>query len=182
MHIIRLLFLGFWSLTLCGCVTNSPPQNNTQLAEIDTELAVLDVHQNQAAQAKIHLLEATALAPDDPMVLAGEGFYDLNMHETAEATSFYNQAIGVAPNNPEIQNDYGVFLYQTQQFSQALVYFLKAAYNPDNLYAGDAFENAGLTELSLGDSAAAGQDFKSATLQGYTGADAAPLKSSDDPR
>ncbi|MCX7122104.1 MAG: hypothetical protein NTV32_00215 [Gammaproteobacteria bacterium] len=98
------------------------------------------------------------------MVLAGEGFYDLNIHETARAALFYHEAIAVAPHNPEIQNDYGAFLFQTQQFSLALPYFLKAAYSSDNLYAGEAFENAALSELKLGNSSLAKYYFSEATL------------------
>ena len=152
-------------LILFGCSTASLSKNNTQLAEMDTELAVLDVNEHRPENAKFHLLEANSLAPDDAFVLAGEGFYDLQIHEVSEAASYYQHAIRVAPDNPGIQNDYGVFLYQTGQFSGALPYFMRAAYNADNLYAGEAFRNAALTELKLGHSFAAAADFKEANLQ-----------------
>ena len=162
---LRGLFLVLWALFLLGCSASAPSKNNTQIAEIDTELAVLDLNQHQAENAKTHLLEANSLAPDDALVLAGEGFYDFHIHEASEAAAYYQRAIRVAPNNPEIQNDYGVFLYQTAQFSVALAYFLKAAYNADNLYAGEAFENAAFTESKLGESVTAAAYFKEARLQ-----------------
>ncbi len=158
----KLVKISLLSFMLLGCVSNQPVVNTTQLAEIDTELAVLNLQQHQPEEAKAHLLEAQNLAPHDALVLVGEGFYDLNAHEVPEAAAFYHQAIHLAPQDPKIQNDYGVFLYQTHQFALALPYFLKAAYDPDNLCAAEAFQNAALTELKLGDHAAAERYFKAA--------------------
>ncbi len=153
------------ALVLLGCSSVSSSQNNTQLAEIDTQLAVLDLQQHQPESVKSHLLDAAALAPDDALVLAGEGFYDLQIYQDAEAARFYQQALAAAPRNPEIQNDYGVFLYQTHDYAAALPYFVKAAHNQQNLYAGEAWQNAGLTELKLGNPSAAQVDFTQAHLQ-----------------
>ena len=152
-------------LLTAGCSTDPQPQHNTQLAEIDTELALLDLNQHQPEQARMHLLDANQLAMHDPMVLAGEGFYDLAIHENAAAAVLYQEAIARAPQQADIQDDYGVFLYRMQQFAQALPYFLKAASNPENLYAAEAFQNAAMTELKLGNQAAAAQYFKAAHWQ-----------------
>jgi type IV pilus assembly protein PilF len=152
-------------LILQGCQTDPSTQNKVQLAEIDTELAVLDLNQHQPESAKVHLLDAKSLAPDDALVLAGEGFYDLQIHEVPAAAEFYQRAIAIAPHNPDIQNDYGVFLYRTKAYQQALPYFVQAAYSQDNLYAGEAFENAGLTELKLGDAISAQAYFRAGHLQ-----------------
>jgi type IV pilus assembly protein PilF len=110
------------------------------------------------------LLEAHSLAPQDPLVLAGEGFYAVHMQEWSIAKNFYQAALDAAPNRPDIQDDYGAFLYQAKQYKAALPYFLEAAANQNNLYAKEAFQNAGLTELKLGHAAAARADFISARL------------------
>jgi Tfp pilus assembly protein PilF len=64
-----------------------------------------------------------------------------------------------------IEDDYGTFLYQTGHNQAALSYFLKAANNPDNLYAGEAYQNAALAELRLHDPKDAAANFKEAALQ-----------------
>ena len=183
MFMIKGLIVSACFLILLGCSTSPSIYNQQHLAEINTELAILDLNQQHPENAKIHLLEAANLAPNDALVLTGEGFYDFKINELNEAAHFYQQALNVAPNNPEIENDYGVFLYQTHQAQQALPYFLKAAHNPMNLYAANAFQNAALAEQALGDSIDARQNFKEAQLlsPGDNGADGERLNWSDVP-
>lgn len=138
------------SLGLTGCAPNPQTIQNQNLAIMDTELMVLDFQNQDPQSARMHLNEAKSLAPNDPHVLVAEGYFDLRMGDVSAAEQQYTTAIEGAPNDPQIQNDYGTFLYEQKEYAQALQYFLKAAQNPLNAVSAEAFENAGLSEMKLG--------------------------------
>lgn len=163
---MKLLVL-FCLLALSGCATGpiTKDAQNTHLAEIDTQLAVLELDDGNPEAAKIHLLDAKRLAPEDALVWAGEGYEAVKMGNFSLAAQYYQQAISLAPSDPVIQDDYGTFLYREGQDQSALTYFLKSASNPDNLYAGEAYQNAAQAELKLKDSKEAAVYFKEAALE-----------------
>ncbi len=146
-HFICLSFILFG---LSGCAPNPQMIQNQNLAVTDTELMVLDFQNQDPMSARMHLNEAKSLAPNDPHVLIAEGYFDLKMGDAALAEQQYTAAISAAPNDPQIQNDYGTFLYAQKEYKEALQYFLKAAQNPLNAISAEAFENAGLAEMKLG--------------------------------
>lgn len=155
---ICLLFCLPFSL-LTGCAPNTEIVQNQNLAEIDAELMVLDLQNHAPEAAKLHLQQAQALAPNDPQVLAASGYFAAKMADPIRAQASYTAAIKAAPEDPEIENEYGVFLYQSGAYAAALPYFIKAAADPENVTAGDASKNAGLTEMKLNNPSAAQEYF-----------------------
>lgn len=146
--------MKYFLLLLAGMLTScslppTKPSNAEALARLDTEIAILDLTQDDPENAKLYLLEASHIAPRDPTVLVGEGYYAEQIGETTLAATHYHEALSLAPNDPKINNDYGTFLYREGQYAAALPYFLKAGNDPTNLYAAEALQNAGLTELKL---------------------------------
>lgn len=163
MHKLSLLLC---LLLLSGCASNPEVLQTKNLAEIDSELALLDIKNQDMQNARIHLAEAKSLAPDDPQILVTEGYFDKKAGDFADAEQAYNAAIRAAPDNAQIDNDYGVFLYQQGDYAQALPYFIKAGKNPENAVAGEAFNNAGLAELKLNRMQQAQADFNRALAEG----------------
>lgn len=160
-----LILLCLFALSGCAVVPIATDAQHTRVAEIDTQLAVLELNDGNPEAAKIHLLEAAHLAPKDALVAIGQGYDAVKMGNLPEAAFYYQQAIALAPNDPVIEDDYGTFLYQEGRNQEALSYFLKSANNPDNLYAGEAYQNAALAELKLKDPQDAAAHFREATLQ-----------------
>lgn len=142
----------FISLFLCGCASSalSPTQANN-LAQIDVSLAVDALAHNDPFTAKEKLLSALQLAPNSSSVQAAWGYYLWHVGDLANADQAYARALALAPDDPQIQDDYAVFLYQEKKYAQALPYFLKAAMNENYLYTGLAYQNASLTASHLGD-------------------------------
>jgi type IV pilus assembly protein PilF len=138
-------------LMVSACASSSPQEVN--LAQLDVNLGLDALKSGDPLNAKAKLLEALQLAPQDAEVQAAWGYYLAAMHDVGEARAAYQDAINLAPNDPEIQNDYAVFLYQQKEYSEALIYFLRAAHNEHYLYSGLAYENASLAALHLGDTA-----------------------------
>lgn len=142
----------FFCLPLCllaGCAPDMRTVQNQNLAEIDAELMVLDLQNHAPESAKLHLQQAQALAPDDPQVWVASGYFAAKMADPTNARAAYTAAIKAAPQDPEIENEYGAFLYQTGAYAEALPYFIKAAADPESATAGEASKNAGLTEMKL---------------------------------
>lgn len=148
----------FFCLPFCllaGCASDTQTVQNQNLAEIDAELMVLDLQNHAPEAAKLHLQQAQALAPDDPQVLIASGYFAAKMADPGSAKAAYTAAIKVAPQDPEIENEYGAFLYQNGAYAEALSYFIKAAADPENVTAGEASKNAGLAEMKLNNPGAA---------------------------
>lgn len=73
----------------------------------------------------------------------------LRKNDQAEAS--FREALRMAPNDPEINNDYGWFLCQTDKPREALPYFKLAIANPLFQTPGKALTNAGLCARAMGD-------------------------------
>jgi type IV pilus assembly protein PilF len=156
---MRLLWLLFVCSILQGCAPSPQSLKDQSVAQMDSELMVLDLQNQDLASARLHLNEAEFLAPRDPQVLIAAGYFDVKMGDIFDAQKQYNLAIALAPHDSTIENDYGTFLYEQGQYAEALPYFLDAAQNPANLVSAEAFENAGLSETKLDEFQLAQQDF-----------------------
>lgn len=140
-----------WILSACTVDT----QNQKDLAEIDANLALMDLQHQEEMAGKAKLLEALQLAPQDASVLAAWGYYLASVGDMNDAREAYEHALNLAPLDPQIEDDYAVFLYQQKDYQGALSYFLQAAHNEHYLYSGLAYQNASFAAAHLGDVAAA---------------------------
>lgn len=82
--------------------------------------------------------------------------------KAAEANKAYMDALHLAPDDPAIHNNYGVFLCGTGHYTEAEEQFLIAATNPKYHAIAQAYENAGLCMMKLGDQARAELYFRQA--------------------
>jgi type IV pilus assembly protein PilF len=82
--------------------------------------------------------------------------------EPDKARSAYKTAMRKAPDDPEILNNYAVFLCQHGDIKDSLDYFGKAANNPRYSTPDSAYTNAGLCALRIPDQAQAEQYFRKA--------------------
>lgn len=70
--------------------------------------------------------------------------------EEERAARHYRQAVKVAPDSGDVNNNYGVFLCQTGKSQEALAYFARAVQDPFYRTPEIALANAGACELQAG--------------------------------
>ena len=87
------------------------------------------------------------------------GLVHMFLEENAVAAAQFEQALRLAPGDPEIMNSYGWFLCATGREQAGLEQLVAAARNPYYQMPTRAFANAGLCQLKLGNDAAAEAQF-----------------------
>lgn len=162
--VLRCFFCLLFSL-LAGCASDTETLRNQKLAQIDAELMVLDLQNHAPQAAQLHLQQAQALAPQNPQVLVATGYFAEKMADPISASENYVAAIKVAPQDPEIENEYGAFLYQAGDYAEALPYFAEAAADLESTTAAEASKNAGLAEIKLNNRPAADKYFVRASAE-----------------
>jgi type IV pilus assembly protein PilF len=73
------------------------------------------------------------------------------LKEYDKAEDDFRQALNIAPNDPEVNNNYGWFLCQTGKERQSIAYFLNALKSPLYETPDRAYTNAGTCALKAGD-------------------------------
>lgn len=122
-----------------------------QRAKVHTELGSLYL---QDGRFGVALEEAKIATTADPSYAPGHNLMALvhmYLQETGPAEENFQRALRLAPNDPEINNNYGWFLCNTDRAQLAIERFMTAVKNP--LYATPAkpLTNAGLCYLKMKD-------------------------------
>jgi len=122
-----------------------------QRAKVHTELGSLYLQRGSIAVA---LDEGRAALSADPNYAPAHnlmGLAYMQLRENAAAEKSFEQALGLAPSDPEINNNFGWFLCQTGREQRSLSYFNVAIKSP--LYATPSMPNtnAGICLLRLKD-------------------------------
>lgn len=92
------------------------------------------------------------------------GLVRLSLKEYAKAEDDFRQALNLAPNDPEVNNNYGWYLCETGKERQSIAYFLNALKSPLYETPDRAYTNAGACAFKAGDFDAA-QDYLLKALQ-----------------
>lgn len=120
-------------------------------ARIHTELAAAYFQAGNMAVA----LEETRIAleadPSFVQAFSVRGLVHAALKENAKADADFQQALQIAPRNPDINNNYGWFLCDTGQPRQSIQYFLNALKDPLYETPEVAYGNAGNCALKAGD-------------------------------
>jgi type IV pilus assembly protein PilF len=164
----RLLLLPLMACLLSACVTSnsSPFQSDSasikQAAQDNVALAIqyLKAGNRDAAMQKVQ--KAIEQDPDSAKAYTAEALIYNADQEPDKAKAAYRTAMRKAPDDPEIENDYAVFLCQHGSAKESIDYFLGAANNPHYSTPGGAYTNAGLCALQIPDAAGAEQYFRKA--------------------
>jgi type IV pilus assembly protein PilF len=144
------------SLLVSACVSDAPKsskgakQMEQDAATYNLQLGVGYLRQGeyQLALDKLNKsLEQNPSLADTHMAL---GYLYEQTNQTAEAETHLRRAAKLAPENPEIQNAYAVFLCKQGSVSQALKAFDKAAMVPLYRTPEVAYTNAGVCARGAG--------------------------------
>lgn len=130
---------------LVGCVSSTVRQNDTRrfkTAKTNVQLGLGYLEEGETDRAKQKLLVALRQAPDLPEAQLAMGYYWATVKEPSMAEGYYQEALSLAPQSGQIQNDYGIFLCQQGRYALAMHYFKLAGENRSYSNRAQAYENA----------------------------------------
>ena len=160
---LRSALLGaLGTLVLCGCTNPQVVQDHHQAALFNTELGIAYLQRGELAVAKQKLDLALSENADDPNVHSARALLFERLGEPARASREFRRALELAPNDPDYQNDYAVYLCNEGHDAEGVTYFLAAARNPLYLTPADAYNNAGVCLRSEHHDAEASRMFQTA--------------------
>jgi type IV pilus assembly protein PilF len=131
-------------------------------ARIRLQLAVDYYEQRQLQVALGEIKQALLADPGLSDAHSLRALIYMDMGETQLAEENFQQAMRLAPNNPELNNNYGWFLCQNGRPTQALAYFDAAVKNRTYQSPEKALNNAGVCNLKAKDLPAAERSFSQA--------------------
>jgi type IV pilus assembly protein PilF len=159
---------------VAGCASNVPggargepptsyDQTDSQArARIRLQLAVGYYEQRQMDVALAEIRQALQADPNLAAAYSVRGLIYMEKGENRLAEDSFLQAIRLAPNNPDFNNNYGWFLCQSARERQSIGYFESALNNRAYQSPVKALNNAGVCSLKLNDKAAAERYFSQA--------------------
>lgn len=149
--IVALLVLG-------GCVSQPLPDgfkssddiNTVDAAKTRISLGLTYLKNGNYSQAKFNLDKALQFAPRLADAHYSMAYYYQVVGENEMAEEAYQDALDLAPRNPDIANTYGAFLCQQGKYSKAKEYFLKAVNSNNYVSTAETYENLALCSQSQG--------------------------------
>lgn len=146
-----------------GVMPDSSEENEERRrARIRLELAANYYSQGNYNYALDELRQALAVDPNYPSAYGMLGLVYMDLNDRPRAEESFQRALRLAPNDSDINNNYGWYLCQTGRTRESIDYFLRALRNP--LYATPSrpLHNAGVCSLRAGDAKAAEDYFQRA--------------------
>lgn len=146
---------------LAACATSAPTVPNEgkavamdplSRARVHTELAALYYQQGSMKTALEELGTAVKIDPQYAPAYSMLGLVYMQLGEQAQAEDNFQKAVALAPNDPDIRNNFGLFLCDTQQFKRGLVQLDQALANPLYNTPARALVNAERCAQAMGDS------------------------------
>ncbi|MGE5468587.1 MAG: type IV pilus biogenesis/stability protein PilW [Ignavibacteria bacterium] len=175
---MRKILASLAVLLVAGCVTTPASQGNAeqavsqqtttsetqQRAKVHTELGALYLEAGRFGvaqeEARIAISADSNYAPAYNLL----ALVNMNLRENAAAEEEFRHALRLAPNDPEINNNFGWFLCQTDRARQSVPHFMAAIKNPLYTTPAKAMTALGVCYVKMQDDAAA-EDFLSKALR-----------------
>lgn len=127
------------------------PSNPRNRAKTHTELGSLYFQAGNAAVALDELRIALDLDSSYFPAYSVRGLVHASLKEYAKADEDFRRALDIAPNDPEVNNNYGWYLCETGKERQSIAYFLNALKSPLYETPDRAYTNAGTCALRAND-------------------------------
>jgi len=141
----RALACALLPLLLCACASNSKnAAKQKDAASYNVQLGIAYMNQGDLARAKDKLDRAVTQDPDNADVHSARAMLFTRMGNAKEADNEYRTALRLAPNDPNVDNNYAVYLCQTGRTDEGVKRFLEAAHNALYKTPEAAFTNAGV--------------------------------------
>lgn len=145
------------AVLLVGCASTAreqvsaaaPANSEQQRASLRLQLASAYYGQGQLDVAFEEVTQALLLVPDDAQAYGMRALILAGRQQILPAEKDFLYALRLAPHNPELSNNYGLFLCQTGRAAQSLGYFDAALQDASYVSPDKALHNAGACSASL---------------------------------
>ena len=135
--------------------TSSDQTDLQKRAQIRLQLAVGYFERKQYNVALDEIKQALATDPEFADAYSVRALIYMDMGETRLADENFLTAKKLAPNNPDLNNNYGWYLCQNDRVRESIPYFEAALKNRSYQSPAKALNNAGVCSLKMNDSVAA---------------------------
>jgi type IV pilus assembly protein PilF len=161
-------------IALAGCAQNPSSSSSTNADSVDTgtligepgdprnrarihtELASAYFERGNMGVALEELRVATTADPSYAPAYSVLGLVHMELRENKVAEQYFSKALALAPNDPDINNNYGWFLCRTGRQEQSISYFFAALKNPLYNKPARSYVNAGLCTMERNSEEAVG--------------------------
>lgn len=149
-------------LGACTSTDYLSPVDTKRAAELNAELGLGYMNEGQFQRAKYKLDKAIKFDPDNAHAYHYMAELYRRLKEFDKAGEYYEKALALAPNDTNIQNNYGVYLCELGHYERAYKHFQTIIDNPLYPARANAYENVGLCSLREGKLQKAEDSFKAA--------------------
>ena len=134
---------------LLACTSNAPPRlkqtsRSDSASAFNMQLGLEYLKKGELSVAKEKLERAEQENPRDPNVHMALALLNERLNNPSRVDSEYRKALRLAPKNPEISNNYAVFLCRSKRYDEGVKRFLESATNPLYQTPEAAYTNAGV--------------------------------------
>jgi len=140
------LAAGALTLLLAACAT-AHPNKTRDAAAYNVQLGIAYLHQGDVALAKDKLDRALAEAPGSADVHSARAMLFDRMHDPAKADAEFRTSLRLAPHDPQVVNNYAVYLCQNGRTEEGVRRFEEAAHNALYRTPEAAYTNAGVCRV-----------------------------------
>lgn len=132
-----------------GSVTGEATEPRNR-AKIHSELGAAYYERGNMAASLEHLRTATSADPNYALAYSILGLVYADLKENRLAESNFERALSLAPNDPDINHNFGGFLCRTGREEESIKYFMHAVSNPLYTQPWRSYSAAGLCMLNKG--------------------------------
>jgi type IV pilus assembly protein PilF len=146
----RTSVVALFGLALAACVSTSPPdksktaEGRAEAAGFNLRLGAAYLQQNNLPSAKEILEKAETQNPDSADIHSMLALLQERLGDNRKADAEHRTALRLAPQSPDVQNNYAVFLCRTGKATDGVKYFEAAAANRLYRTPWAAYTNAGV--------------------------------------
>ena len=147
----RVLFAALILLVVTGAVAAPHAPNEAPMvtaARLNAQLAIAYLKENEIATAQEKIDKALTQNARDPAVQMSAGLVYERLQQLDKADRYFAEALRLEPRNPDMMNNYAVFLCRRGHFPQGQKLFEQAATNPSYATPEVAYANAGVCARS----------------------------------
>ena len=138
------LAAGALALLFAACVTAEHPSKARDAAAYNVQLGIAYLHQGDVALAKDKLDRALTEDPGSADVHSARAMLFERMHNPDKADAEFRTSLRLAPHDPQVVNNYAVYLCQNGRTEEAVRRFEEAAHNALYRTPEAAYTNAGV--------------------------------------
>jgi type IV pilus assembly protein PilF len=145
--ILRALLASLITVCLASCgggQSSRKGESKSDAAAYNMQLGVGYLQKGNLAVAQEKLERSYKENPRDPNVHSALALLYERLNEPKKVDMHYREAVRLAPKNPEISNNYAVYLCRNGRTEEGVKRFLDAASNPLYRKPEAAFTNAGV--------------------------------------